>query len=114
MNTAALFRSLHTNQDDTKQQTVSFEFEGRALTAPKGVTVAAALMQNQVLHFRDSPVSGEPRAPYCQMGICFECLVQIDGVQNRQSCMITIEEGMQIRMQHGTTRFTIVQTGDAE
>ncbi len=114
MPTDALFRSIHTTHADSGRQTVSFEFEGQTLTAPKGVTVAAALMQNQVLHFRDSPVSGEPRAPYCQMGVCFECLVQINGAQNRQSCMTTIEEGMQIHMQHGSTTFTIVETGGAE
>src|SRR5690606_20020845 len=112
MNTA-LFRTVQTDSD-RPTQTVSFEFEGRQLRAPKGITVSAALMQNQVLHFRDSPVSGQPRATYCQMGVCFECLVQINGVQNRQSCMTTIEDGMVIRMQQGQTTFTVIQTGDEQ
>ena len=111
---SALFRTVQTNRSPAQTATVTFEFEGRRLTAPKGITVAAALLQNQVLHFRDSPVSGEPRAPYCQMGVCFECLVQINGVQNRQSCMTTIEDGMQIRMQQGQTTFAIIQTGETE
>jgi len=113
MNTI-LFKTVQTDANTARSGTVSFEFEGKILTAPGGISVAAALLQNQVLQFRDSPVSGEPRAPYCQMGICFECLVQINGVQNRQACMITVEEGMKIRMQRGQTAFTIVQTGDAE
>lgn len=106
-----LFTTLP-GSDSNPRRLVTFEFEGRAMTAPAGTTVAAALMQNQVLHFRDSPVSGEPRAPYCQMGICFECLVQINGVQNRQSCMTVIEDGMQVRMQQGQTVFSIVESGD--
>lgn len=113
MNTI-LFKTIQADAHTARTGNVSFEFEGRILTAPDGISVAAALMQNQVLQFRDSPVSGQPRAPYCQMGICFECLVQINGVQNRQACMITVEEGMKIRMQHGQTTFAIVQTEDAE
>jgi predicted molibdopterin-dependent oxidoreductase YjgC len=113
MNTV-LFRTVHNDSSEATTQTVSFDFEGRQLNAPKGVTVAAALMQNQVLHFRDSPVSGQPRAPYCQMGVCFECLLQIDGVQNRQSCMTTIQDGMVIRMQQGQTTFTVIQTGEEQ
>ena len=113
MNTA-LFRTIPADQTPAAGDTVSFEFEGRRLSAPRGITVAAALMQNQILHFRDSPVSGQPRAPYCQMGVCFECLVQIDGVQNRQSCMTTIQDGMRIGMQQGQTAFTVTQTGEEQ
>jgi hypothetical protein len=35
------------------------------------------------------------------MGACFECLVQIDGVPSRQSCMVTVRDGMRIRSQEG-------------
>jgi len=38
------------------------------------------------------------------MGLCFECLVEIDGVPNRQSCQIPVQEGMQIRRQQGTAQ----------
>ena len=45
---------------------------------------------------RSSAVSGEPRAPYCMMGVCFECLVEIDGLANRQACMVRVRPGMQV------------------
>jgi predicted molibdopterin-dependent oxidoreductase YjgC len=35
------------------------------------------------------------------MGVCFECLMEIDGVANRQACLVPVTEGMQIRRQHG-------------
>jgi hypothetical protein len=41
------------------------------------------------------------RAPYCMMGICFDCLAEIDGVPNRQSCMVAARPGMLIRRQRG-------------
>jgi len=51
--------------------------------------------------FRHNAAGGEPRAPYCMMGICFDCLVSIDGTANRQSCQIEVAEGMAVQSQHG-------------
>ena len=50
---------------------------------------------------RETPVSGAPRGPYCLMGICFDCLAEIDGIPNRQACMVTVVPGMTIRRQLG-------------
>ena len=35
------------------------------------------------------------------MGVCFDCLAEIDGVANRQSCMVAARPGMRIRRQRG-------------
>ena len=35
------------------------------------------------------------------MGICFDCLAEIDGVPNRQACMVTVVPGMRIAPQQG-------------
>lgn len=81
--------------------TVRFRFDGRALEAPEGVSVAAALLENGIVTLRETPVSGNPRGAFCMMGVCFECLVEIDGVPNRQACMTEIAEGMEVRPMHG-------------
>ena len=75
--------------------------DGRTLQAPAGCSVAAALLANGVSVFRTTGISGEPRAPYCMMGVCFDCLVEIDGVPNCQSCLTTVRPGMQVRTQSG-------------
>lgn len=80
---------------------LSFSFDGRALSGRDGDTVAAALLANGITTCRQTPVSGAPRAPYCLMGVCFECLVVIDGVGNRQGCMVLLHEGMRIETQVG-------------
>ena len=72
-----------------------------ALSVPGGRSVAAALLAAGVARFRATPVSGAPRAPFCMMGACFECLVEIDGVPSRQSCMVEVKAGMRIRSQEG-------------
>ena len=81
--------------------TLSFHFDGRPMIARAGDTVAAALLANGVSACRETPVSGAARGPYCMMGICFECLVVIDGVGNRQGCLVPVAEGMQVEIQKG-------------
>lgn len=81
--------------------TVTIHFEGRALTVPAGISVAAALLAGGVRDFRSSVVGKAPRAPYCMMGVCFECLIEIDGVPARQSCLVPVHDGMRIRRQDG-------------
>lgn len=78
---------------------VAINLNGRPLDVPPGSSVAAALLAAGVRRFRRSPVSGDGRAPYCMMGVCFECLLEIDGVPNRQSCLIPLVSGMRIRTQ---------------
>jgi predicted molibdopterin-dependent oxidoreductase YjgC len=81
--------------------TVTVTIDDRAVAVPAGLSVAAAMLCAGVDTFRTTPVSGAPRGPYCLMGACFDCLVVIDGVQNRQACMVDVVEGMRIRRQHG-------------
>ena len=80
---------------------VRIQFNGAEKRVGAGLTVAAALLSSGESRVRASPVSGKPRAPYCMMGVCFECLVEIDGVPNRQSCLIPVRDGMSIRSQEG-------------
>jgi predicted molibdopterin-dependent oxidoreductase YjgC len=99
MRTDSLFQPVTSEVRATR--TVSLTFNDQAMTVPAGITVAAALLMSGISRFRATPVSESPRAPYCMMGVCFECLVDIDGVPNRQSCLIEVAEGMRIHSQEG-------------
>ena len=105
-----LFRPLAAPQGPQ----VALTFDGRAIQAPDGCTVAAALLAAGVSAFRTTPVSGEARAPFCMMGACFDCLVEIDGVPNRQSCLITVAPGMKVRTQQGLRAFDAPETTGPE
>ena len=73
---------------------VHIAIDGQALDVPAGISVAAAIARLQ--HpFRHS-VSGQARAAFCGMGICFECRVRIDGVAQQRACMVPVREGMQV------------------
>ena len=66
---------------------------------PAGASAAAAVLSAGFNSIRATPVDGSERAPYCMMGVCFDCLAEIDGVANRQSCMIVVRPGMRINRQ---------------
>jgi len=97
MPTEPLFRSISA----AAEPFVDVEFDGRTLAVPEHCSVAAALLAAGVSRFRSTPVSGAPRAPYCLMGVCFECLLEIDGVANRQACLVPVQPRMKIRSQEG-------------
>ena len=101
MATDSLFKVLPAEAKDGTTGTVTLSFDGKALRVPQGASVAAALLAAGVERFRTTPVSGAARAPYCMMGVCFECLVEIDGVANQQSCLVRVTEGMTVRSQLG-------------
>ena len=81
---------------------VSIIFEGKNLDVEIGQTVASALLIVGNMVFRSSVVSGQPRGPYCMMGVCFECLLEIDGIPNQRACMIPVREAMEIKRQQKT------------
>jgi|SRR4029453_10692345 D-hydroxyproline dehydrogenase subunit gamma len=83
--------------------TVSVTVDGRVLQVPSTFTAAAAVLLHGGIS-RTTPVSGSPRAPYCMMGVCFDCLMEIDGVPNRQACLVPVAEGMRINRQLGARK----------
>lgn len=85
----------------TKGATVILTVDGQPVAARDGDTVAAALLVAGRQAIRRSPVTGEPRAPYCQMGVCFECLIEIDGVADRQACLVPVRSGMVVATGRG-------------
>jgi predicted molibdopterin-dependent oxidoreductase YjgC len=87
---------------DRNRDQVTFTFDGLPITASVGDSVAAALLAAGIRACRTTPASGAPRGPYCMMGICFECLVRINGVGNRQGCLISVQEGMRVETQKGS------------
>ena len=81
--------------------TVEVFVDGAAVLVPEGASAAAAVLLAGAPLIRETPVSGAPRLPYCMMGVCFDCLAEIDGVANRQACMVPVSPGMRIGRQRG-------------
>lgn len=87
--------------DEPDAPLAALTFEGRTIAFRRGDTLAGALLAAGVSTFRINPADGAPRGPHCMMGLCFDCLVEIDGRQNQQACMTTARDGMIVRRQSG-------------
>ena len=79
---------------------VEISFGGRAVAAFEGETVAAALTAAGIRTLRTDD-RGEPRGVFCGMGICFDCLVRIDGRANQRACMTKVVPGMRVEPEAG-------------
>jgi hypothetical protein len=90
---------------DSESVEFAVEIDGEPHTARAGDTVAAVLLLAGGGPTRRTPVSGAPRAAYCMMGVCFECLVEIDGAYSQQGCLVLARPGMRIRRQNGRPEF---------
>jgi predicted molibdopterin-dependent oxidoreductase YjgC len=74
--------------------------DGRPVTAYEGESVAALLLAEGITATRVTR-GGEPRGVYCGMGVCFDCLVVVDGVPNTRACVTWVREGMTVERQAG-------------
>ncbi len=71
--------------------------DGRTVEAPEGASVAAALLLAGHAALGRHPITGEAEGPWCLIGVCFGCLVEIDGIQDRQACLVPVRDGMTVR-----------------
>jgi len=83
------------------ERLVTVVFDGAPLAMAEGESLAAGLLAAGVRMFRTTPVSGAPRGPFCMMGACFECLVEIAG-ETVQACQTPVREGLVVT--HGRGR----------
>ncbi|MFC3124241.1 (2Fe-2S)-binding protein [Pseudoroseomonas globiformis] len=92
---------MFAQRPDIRPATVEVLVAGQPVRVPEGASAAAAILTAGIPASRETPVTGSPRLPYCMMGVCFDCLAEIDGVSNRQACMVTVAPGMAIAPQRG-------------
>ena len=93
-------RRLHSGDGEAS---FTFEFEGRAVSAREGETVAAALLAAGELRLRVAE-DGTPRGMLCGIGVCWECRCIIDGAANTRACMTEARPDMRVERQHGVGR----------
>jgi len=80
---------------------VEIVLNGQPIQVTKGISVAAAVLSQGQSYFRTTPVSDSKRAPFCMMGVCYDCLMVINGQANQRSCATYVENGMTIEVQQG-------------
>lgn len=81
--------------------------DGHRLRAFRGESVAAALLAAGKRALRTTSGRGEPRGVYCGIGICFDCVMTIDGQPNVRACRTEVRSGMRIETQSGEGTWTV-------
>jgi predicted molibdopterin-dependent oxidoreductase YjgC len=74
--------------------TVTVTFAGRPLQARAGQSVAAALTAAGVRAWRTTRRQERPRGLFCGIGVCFDCLLTIDGRPAQRACLVPVRDGM--------------------
>ena len=73
---------------------VKITVDGKLIEAYEGETVATALLSAGIRTFNVSQNNKKPRGLYCGMGVCYECLVSINGIHGQRACITPVESGM--------------------
>ena len=84
------------------QFNIEFTFDGEKINAITGQSVAAALLAANQRALRKTRFNNNDRGVFCGIGVCFDCLVVIDGIANQRACLIEAKPGMKVQTQVGT------------
>lgn len=86
---------------------VEIVVDGQLLSALSGQSIAVALLASGRHWFRTSARRGEPRGPYCNIGMCFDCVMTVDGQPNVRTCQSVVVAGMRVQTQAGDGEWSV-------
>jgi predicted molibdopterin-dependent oxidoreductase YjgC len=75
---------------------VHITVDGESIQAYAGESVAAAMLAAGRYIFRHTHPEGQPRGIFCGMGVCYECLVTVDGRERVRACIFPVRDGLRI------------------
>jgi hypothetical protein len=84
------------------QSRLEFTFDDQTITAISGQSIGAALLAANQRRLRKTRFNKKDRGIFCGIGICFDCLVVVDGVANQRACLIEVKPGMKVQRQVGS------------
>ena len=79
----------------------SITVDGTAVPFVAGQSVAGALVADGRVAWRRTHHEGRPRGLFCGIGVCFDCLLEVDGVPGVRGCLTPATDGMVIRTRSG-------------
>ncbi|MDC5697054.1 (2Fe-2S)-binding protein [Intrasporangium calvum] len=80
----------------------TFRFDDVSIPFRDGQSVGAALVAQGILSWRTTRLEGRPRGLFCGIGICFDCLVTVDGVPSQRACLVRARDGLDVTTQEGS------------
>lgn len=87
---------------DSHPRETTFSFDGDPVPLAAGQSVGAALTAAGIRSWRSTRLQGRPRGMFCGIGICYDCLVVVDGRPNQRACLLPARPGLAVTTQQGT------------
>lgn len=75
----------------------AFAFDGAPVPFRPGQSVGAALAASGITSWRTTRGGGEPRGLFCGIGVCYDCLLSVDGLRSQRACVTAACEGQDVR-----------------
>jgi hypothetical protein len=80
----------------------TFTFDDQDITFITGQTIGAALISSGIYCWRTTRRRARPRGIFCGIGVCYDCLITIEGLPNQRACLVPARSHMSVTSQAGT------------
>lgn len=75
----------------------AFAFDGAPVPFRPGQSVGAALAASGITAWRTTRGAAEPRGLFCGIGVCYDCLLTVDGLRSQRACVTPAGTGQDVR-----------------
>ncbi len=79
---------------------VSITVDGVAIDGLQGQSLAGVILASGTLGLRRTSGADRPRGVFCGIGVCFDCLVEVNGVRDVRACQRRARDGDAVVTQH--------------
>ena len=79
---------------------VTITVNGEPTIGVAGQSIAGVILAGGTLGFRRTSVTGRPRGVFCGIGVCYDCLVEVNGQRDVRACQRRAADGDVVRSQH--------------
>jgi hypothetical protein len=79
---------------------LTIRFSGEEVPGVEGQTIAGVILGSGRLGWRRTSREGRPRGVFCGIGVCFDCLVVVNGRRDVRACQRRARDGDTVEIQH--------------
>lgn len=82
-----------------RQERIAITVDGEILTGPAGSSISGILLENGRDSWRTTSRDRRPRGIFCGIGVCYDCILAVNGVRDVRACQRRAEDGDVIERQ---------------
>ncbi|MFE5336637.1 (2Fe-2S)-binding protein [Isoptericola sp. NPDC056573] len=91
---------MTTHRPDAGPRALTITLDGEPFAGTEGQTIAGMLLAARRRSWRTTSVEAAPRGVFCGIGVCFDCLVTVNGARDVRACLRRAADGDVVETQH--------------